>query len=795
MKVYRKPFHFFLLGTAVMQTIGWAQPPRRGATPAVPVVSKSPFRLLKTPVSAGAASVPNTVHVTSPGGTRDVSNMPFQISRFFTAGEIPGVPGAVVDGQPAPTQADIKTRWPDGSVQHAILSFPITLGSGGSAEVGFTNREPSKPAPGLTREAMLSNDYNLNAIFEISSGDGPARTISVRDLLAEGNFRYWLSGPLVTQVIVEEKGTGLKHDLDWNGVKSFHPIFVLTFYTGQPGVKVEFIAENTWMDRLQDLNYSVVLKTGRDPAPVFEKKDFLHAARSRWRKTFWSGPALPPLLVDHNLPYLIQSRALPNFDLSISLSGSAVGDELNAFQKTDKGELGGSCLYAKYFPTTGGRGDLGPFTRWDMRYLYTFDHKLEQVVKSCAEVSGYVPIHFRESRPDRPFTVLSDDQENNKAFGRVVSVDARPGFCSREGGLPFSTGNDKPVFTDKVTYAGWTADAAHQASFTYIAYLLFGDWYYLEELYFWSAWNLSQGTPSNCFYCRGVRESAPFESFAIMHGSENERAFGWMMRSVLQSSLMAPDGSVEKLYFTDKLLNNVVAQEGRLGIHGSDLAKDPSRAAVWKFGNEVESSKRGNPLYFWSDRTSANVSPTDQNVDGSKSYSQGQAWQTFVAILPYGLMSELGFPGDPIRTHLGLFLVNQLVDPSFNPYLIDAYVMPSSPAAGVAFQNWGEVLAGFREAKQKSTHFQQTGKLAAEFGYGYIALSVGSFLTDLQGNGGKTGLDGYNWLKKRYPQQDLLNSNPKWAIVPRTGDTPGSIANPATWAKRFQPKTSSRSKK
>jgi hypothetical protein len=57
-------------------------------------------------------------------------------------GEIAGVPQALLDGVRLPTQADVKLRWPDGSVKHAILSFVLPrIPSNGTLKISFANQD------------------------------------------------------------------------------------------------------------------------------------------------------------------------------------------------------------------------------------------------------------------------------------------------------------------------------------------------------------------------------------------------------------------------------------------------------------------------------------------------------------------------------------------------------------------------------------------------------------------------------------------------------------------------------
>jgi len=52
---------------------------------------------------------------------------------------------------------------------------------------------------------------------------------------------------------------------------------------------------------------------------------------------FWSGPEPEIDRIDFNLPYLVYSRAIPNYDTSISLSSSAKEKEWQIFKSTDRG--------------------------------------------------------------------------------------------------------------------------------------------------------------------------------------------------------------------------------------------------------------------------------------------------------------------------------------------------------------------------------------------------------------------------------------------------------------------------
>jgi hypothetical protein len=763
------PFAAFagLLGLALAQkppkpsTISKLPPPRRWTAPEP---TQSP--------------VANFVRISNPTGM-EISGRPITVPRFFAVGEVPAFAAVAVNSVQLPTQCDVKTRWPDGSLQYAVMSFRIDIPAHGSADVYFVAQDSSNADTGLDAEAMLSDSYDLGAQMLLTSGD-TTRVADAREMLRAGHFRYWLKGDICTQVIVEEVSPEPAFDIGFGDVKSFHPIFVLTFYPGFRGVRVEFIGENAWLTRRQDLRYSLALKVGQPLAdePVYQKPDFLHVASARWRQVLWSGAELPRLPIDHNLPYLIHSRALPNFDLSLTVSSRAIDQELAEFSKSDRGDLGGNGLFTKYMPTTGGRPELGIFTRWDVRYLYTFDPRLEAEMLANAGVSGHIPIHHRESLPGRQF---SSKLEGMDALGKAASIDARPGFCSSNEAV--SSPADRAVSVGPVTTDGWTPDMAHQPSYTFIAYLTNGDWYFLEELYFWASWDLASVYPGRAPWARGSSTNENKDSFGVIPVGSNSRSFAYGLRTIAHAALMAPDDSPEKVYFTDKLLNNIVGHEGRFNITDGYLAQDPSRLPVWDYGRSVLDYNADNPLYFWGIPVDVNVFSNSPTLDPAKVRSALLPWMHHMIYSSLGYVEEMGFPTQTLRRRSMTHMLGELTSPDYNPYLVEAYVLPAAPAQKQVFTAWAQVLDGFLPETRTASKF--SGSTYADFSYSFIALAAASYLADVDQDGRK-GSDAYAWLKANIPRQDVLNDNPKWALVPRVYPVSGSISTPESWSRKFK---------
>ncbi len=797
----------------------------------------------------------------------------FTISRIFVEGEIKNFPQAKVSGTPTATQADVMTRYADGSVKHALVSFVASVPSGASVKVDFVNQNSCRcgTASALSKEEMLSSKYNFNAELEFSK-DGASQKVNAREMIQNGDFRYWLKGELVTQVILEDRTTALKYDLgfknkatflaspngyfnpgdttlevfdasditvpgtlllknekiricekngnvlkigssscpnkdgrgfentpiggtsawgvvgsvvgsqgfrlaDSRDYKSLHPIFVVTFTPETSGsTKVEAIVENAWTQKLQDQTYDVTFKAGANLASVFSKTNFKHTAMTRWRKIGFSGQALPPIVVDLNLRYLAQSKAIPNFNPDIKLSNSAIQRALSVgyehsngrtpgWQNSDKGEPGLSSLTGfhgqiqrdQFAP--GGRPDIGLFPLWQVNYLYmmsTSDTRtldLREAFLGNAEAGSHFPFFLREVKSGKPYVKgRSEDM-----FGRTLSLDARPLTYSGLG-KSADEGGDSKFMLDTIDTRGWNYDTPHEVSLFYLPYIATGDWYYLEGLYGMASYALSSG---NVGY-RG-------RDLGIISGED--RNVAWVLRTLAHSAYSAPDNSPEKKYFTDKLNNNVSAREGTFDIKNGSFYKPCTTApydinreqSAWCIGKNTF-GKFPNPLYFFSPG-----GPVEAEGDPNKASMVFTPFMYGYLNLSFAHIEELGFNAiNPYRTKLAQNYLGQMLDPDFSPFYLQNYRTPSVDKEGKYFTSWAAVKNAMRPEYQTRTK-EFIGDHDYEHGYPIIAYAVSSFLTDLDYQG-RSGLEAWSFFKNNIRNQKNFEDNPKWAFLPRSLD-------------------------
>ena len=104
--------------------------------------------------AAAQAAPSNVITIANQSGLL-LTNYPLQFGRPFLSGAIPGQPQVLINGAPVPTQADVKNRYPDGSVKFAVMAVVIpTIPASGSLSLTFGNQPRASNTP-LTAAQML----------------------------------------------------------------------------------------------------------------------------------------------------------------------------------------------------------------------------------------------------------------------------------------------------------------------------------------------------------------------------------------------------------------------------------------------------------------------------------------------------------------------------------------------------------------------------------------------------------------------------------------------------------------
>jgi hypothetical protein len=296
-----------------------------------------------------------------------------------------------------------------------------------------------------------------------------------------------------------------------------------------------------------------------------------------------------------------------------------------------------------------------------------------------------------------------------------------------------------------------------------VPYLITGDYYFLEELYFWASFALI-----------GPNPEYRHRDWGYTLGDGQIRSEAWGLRSVAFAAFMAPDGTPESAYYTQKLMNNIAMREGRYDIRNGAFY-DPSPSSRWSWGRSARGLNKPNPLYFLS-RVEAGV--TDPSIiDTTKACSAASPWMENYNHIVWGFMEELGYSQiATLRRTTARNLLHQILDPAYDPYLSASYRMPIAPLVSGGcgtpdtnnyFTSWTDVRNAFTQTArdQAQTYFTQ-GSSDVEHGYPHIAKAAASYLGPVS-DGSLIGGNAWNWMASHVPNQTLENDNPKWSLVPR----------------------------
>jgi hypothetical protein len=689
--------------------------------------------------AAGPANEPvrDVIQLRNASGSA-LREYPMRIGRPFVSGEIRSLPQAAIGTTRLPTQADVKTSWPDGSVQYAILSFVVPqIRAGGSVMIGFVNGELAAITPMSTQE-MLDRSFDFDGLLEITQ-QGQTRKASARAMLEAGDFTVWCDGPIATTVLIADHSAARKYDLGFDELRSVRPIFHATFWRGLRKVQVRAIGENANTETLQDLDYSLVLRAGvAAPVEVFRQDSVPHYAATRWTKSFWIGGAPDPRVdIDHGLAHLAATRAFPNFDASLRVPDQVVARTYVDWQKRPKGlyDPGG---WVKYMPTTGGRDDIGPYPSMVTKWLYTGDHRLFEAVSTMADLAGAWPLHVREGDPHKHF----DANGRVPGIGRVLSVHARPSLWLLDERSRSAPEDRVSIHGQRIlsntypkTNGGWDSDGSHQPDPYSALYMLTGDPFSLEQAQFWAASQALKYDPEH----KRIPDSGNF--------MDQVRGCAWVLRNRVHAAYLSPDETPEKAYFKGLVDDVIGFWEGRVSIRGTPFEGKPT----WQSGQkEVFAS----PLHFFADQPIRDRKELHASTEGA-------LWEHYMLIFELGRSKEKGFLTGPLLSWLAVVLTGQFKEgPAYSPYNLGRYWTGVRDNQHQFFQTWTATLASYKEPQAPTA----LGQNVAD-GYATYAYAASTMITGEPG-----GANAYDWLRKKLydPLHDRFAENPKWAFLPRT---------------------------
>ena len=497
--------------------------------------------ILALPAKA-ALAVPVTKLTLRPTAVEAAKNLPVTFGQVFRRGDIRGGVRAMVPGLPGISyQVDSKRKYDDGSLRFAVISLmiPELIGKTTVALDDSFDAQPAEPLPVQVTD-LLETDFD--ATISLKFPDGTERSASARQLLqaAGKKPKTWLAGPLVTEWLLE--GTPVSRDgkPDPDLRVQFH----VRAYAGCKAVRVAIVVENCLDHWAGNIGYDTTVTLGKDSRAVYRKKDVDHRRLSRWRKDFWWPAEPPPVHVEHDFAYLSASGAIPNYDRTITIPEEALADLAARWAKSTETDVMGSGSLCKYMPTTGLRPEIAPYPQWTVQYLLTMDPRTKAIVLGNGDLAGSWPIHVRSAKTGR---ILTLNQRPKFWLSGYRAEDKERPLWQPDRKTPpprrMADGKSHPYYL--------SPDVAHVGSFAYVPYLVSGDFYYLEEAYFWGNCALLSQWPVPRQDAKGIM-------------SDQIRGNAWGLRNIADAAFVAPDGDPEAEYFDERIHNNLAALNAKM---------------------------------------------------------------------------------------------------------------------------------------------------------------------------------------------------------------------------------------
>ena len=555
-----------------------------------------------------------------------LQQVPVTFGQPFRSGDIPHgeTVMAYLGDEALPTQSDIKARNSDGSVRHAVLTVLIPRLEPKASETlilrpAFGSKVNVSAVQSLTIGEVLRTHFEASIQVNIAGKlwHLSARKLLRRSLLGGSCITYgrecsqWLSGPLVSEWVVggpliNEQGKPNAHLAVYFAIRAYGPLPIQR-------VRVDVIVGNDWAYAPNPHNERYDATIAIDGQVVYSVHNLEHYRQARWHKAFWWGT---PNLVyaELNSRYLQDSRAVPRYE-DVNPPQSLLSKVRQSCEPMQ------SCDQTATMANTGAQAAIGPLTRWSSVYVIDPTYYAYRWMLANSDALGAYGIHYRDQFTGQPVSVEAHPCMTLIGAAEVAHCHVIP---HKNDTFPRCSNQCKsPLIPDE----------SHHPEPAYVAYLVTGDWYYLEELKFWSDWIIFQQNPAYRGYAKGLIQDTQV------------RGQAWALRSLGYAAYILPDNDPFKSY-----LNRVV--ENNIQWYNQNYTDNPRTNALHILTNGY-----------------AIVYPNQGKPDTGIA-----VWQQSYFNWSVGNLVDLGFPGaDKLSNWFSAFQINLMTSPDYCWIVASAY--------------------------------------------------------------------------------------------------------------------------
>jgi hypothetical protein len=417
-------------------------------------ITGSPQSLVVSAIPALPSGTPAPFTLTAP----TTGTHPFVLGYPLRQGDVPAGSGIVITG--ANAQADIKTTWPDGSAKFAVIAGTASLTANTPLSVSLAAGSAAA-GTALTTADLIATGITA----EVTAGAFGSASFGNTEWAAP--FQAWVSGPRMSSWVYRKPVGSDTHLVAWMEVRLF------------AGGAVEVLpwVENGYILRAGHTNKLATYTFTLGGTERFSRSiDLKHRQRtvliSGTILSHWLGsdPGVQP---SHDRAYLQATELVPSYRAVVSDGYVASRFAAATFEPLQQGD------YRWGQGNTGGNGNdnmadtgysqgIGVLPGWDVCYLANSTSPLAYpIVIRNAYSAGRYSIHYRDENTNRPLKFSQ---------WAPLAINDGQGVVNNGSGNQYAspgTGGNGP---------SW--DLAHSPSVGFMAYLLTGRFYFMEEVQF-----------------------------------------------------------------------------------------------------------------------------------------------------------------------------------------------------------------------------------------------------------------------------------------------------------------------
>ena len=463
--------------------------------------------------------------------------------------------GKTVAADLAEFQTVIKNRWRDGSVKFAVLSGRVALTANTLRTVTL---QVVDVAASVTPAVTLADLKATGASASVAFGSFGSASWSGADW--DSPSATWLSGSEMSSWVYRKPIGSDAHLVAWLEVRCYRGGVVEVL----PWIENGYLLEPAPGERSGTASFSLGGSTRVSQALTL---------RNHTRAVLASGSTLthwlasdPQVTIRHDTAYLMASRMVPNYRASTAPSSPVFGRLSQSYTPLAQSD------YPTEMGSTGYHPSIGLLPEWDVAYLTSgADPRAWRAVVVNAYCAGRYGIHFRDKASQRP---LAFSAHPNRVMGTGSGV-TDVGTSSTGQYTPAASGGSPPQFK-----------TSHHPSMGYMAYLLTGWRYFMEQSQFLATSQYLKQNDTTRQGSKGLLSSAT--------GTNQVRGAAWSIRTLAQAAAITADDDVLRGEFVNSVSENVAWYHARYVAQASNPqglvepyddytpGGDPWVSAIWQ---------------------------------------------------------------------------------------------------------------------------------------------------------------------------------------------------------------------